>query len=93
MLCIIQDDPEELGTVLKLMGNIYEDAAFTVIAANYTNADEALTGIRPDSRNIRSVIGVVDEVPLIHRKTWLKVRGTSWAQRGWTFQEAVFPRK
>jgi hypothetical protein len=38
-LCIVQDEPDELGTILKFMGKIDEDAAFTIIAADNANAD------------------------------------------------------
>jgi len=45
-LCIVQDDSESKHSQLALMGNIFQSAYFTIIAANGWDADHGLRGIR-----------------------------------------------
>lgn len=84
-LCIAQDNKKERTPTLKSMDKIYEEAAFTIIAASGTNADSGLQGVRPASRNFNSTTGVLDGIPLIQGKKGLDLRRTPWARRGWTF--------
>jgi hypothetical protein len=92
-LCIAQDNKKEWMPTLKSMDKIYEEAAFTIIAASGTNADAGLQGVRPASRNFNSITGVLDGIPLIQGKKILDLGSTPWAKRGWTFQETILSRK
>jgi hypothetical protein len=44
-LCICQDDPEMKAAQIDTMGDIYNNAIFTIIAANGWDADHGLRGI------------------------------------------------
>jgi hypothetical protein len=92
-LCIIQDDEKELNITLKSMAKIYENAQFTIVAADGTNADAGLPGVRPQSRSLTNITGIVDGIPLIHQRSRLQLESTPWARRAWTFQEALFSLK
>jgi len=78
-LCIIQDDEKELNTTLKSMAKIYENAQFTIVAADGKNADAGLPGVRPQSRSLRNVTGIVDGIPLIQQRSRLQLESTPWA--------------
>jgi hypothetical protein len=75
------------------MGKIYENAVFTIVAADGTNADAGLPGVRPKSRHVVNVIETVDGIPLIQHRDFLKLEDTPWAKRAWTFQEALFSQR
>ena len=91
-LCIVQDDETELSNTLKFMHKIYENALFTIVAADGTNADAGLPGVRPDSRQVVNVTATVNSIPLIQHRPFLQLDETPWAKRAWTFQEALFSR-
>ncbi|KIL88272.1 hypothetical protein FAVG1_08351 [Fusarium avenaceum] len=104
-LCIIQDDESVMLEVVDKMDSIYRESILTLIAASGTDAYSGIPGVRPGTRfleqhtlEIRGVqlIDSVDEHQFdLHSMSkepeW--VSGTPWAQRAWTFQEALVSRK
>lgn len=92
VLCIMQDDPNELSTTLHFMNKVYSNAFLTIVAAD-GSADHGLKGVLPNSRDIQSVTGSVDTIPFMQEVQILDMNNTAWAQRGWTFQEGIFAKK
>ncbi|KAI0390897.1 HET-domain-containing protein [Xylariaceae sp. FL0594] len=74
-LCIVQDDSESKHSQLALMGDIFQGAYFTIVAANGWDANHGLRGIKGYE---------VEYMRHIQREE------TIWYSRGWTFQEMFF---
>lgn len=96
-LCITQDDPEEVASLIKVMDRIYENALLTIVAATGTNADSGLHGLHPGSRDLQYVTGTVEGISLTtdgrildEDRDW---GVTPWYTRGWTYQEDHFSRR
>lgn len=94
-LCIIQDDDGDKYRQLPIMDQIYQQAYLVVIAATGNDAHAGLPGTtKPRTRiNQQSeTIGGID-----FNTSFLSLRhalGTSsWATRGWTFQEGLLSRR
>lgn len=85
-LCIVQDDPEELGTCVVLMDRIYQEAVVTIVAAGGVDAHTGLPGVAPTPRKGQRVVEEI--VPGLHMAAiqdldfWL--RPSRYSQRGWT---------
>jgi hypothetical protein len=90
-LCILQDDPEDVATVLENMDKIFELAILTIIAASGTNAD---SGLIERKGTFSSVTGFVEGIGLVEIKRWpTDLRECPWSQRGWCYQEDHFSTK
>ncbi|KAK0615299.1 heterokaryon incompatibility protein-domain-containing protein [Bombardia bombarda] len=87
-LCICQDDEDAKGPQIDIMGDIYNNALVTLIAANGWDADHGLRGIKgiTEPRNLPPNAG--DE----YFKA-IDPQSSVWYSRGWTFQEAFFSRR
>lgn len=94
-LCLVQDDPEDVSIGVNLMGSIYLNSLFTIIAGSGTDANTGLIGVQPLSRS--STQFIVDIAPDLrmtatHNIDWHLSRSI-YNQRGWTCQELVLPRR
>jgi hypothetical protein len=71
-LCIPQDDEKELSIQIQSMDTIYSNALVTLIAAEGSDSNAGLPGVRPCSRNHRQHFEVADgftiytSTPLLH---------------------------
>jgi hypothetical protein len=95
-LCIVQDEsPENLAQQLNQMANIYNRATLTLVAATGDSAAHGLAGVsyardaRQHSLRFDDEFEDVREVPFLHTC----LRRSTWATRGWTYQEYVFSQK
>ncbi|ETS77265.1 hypothetical protein PFICI_11139 [Pestalotiopsis fici W106-1] len=82
-LCIVQDDvgPDgEKQEQIEAMGRIYNHAAVTLVAAE----GDASAGFPGVTRPF---------VPSRRHRSWNIIRPSRWAQRGWTYQEAMLSRR
>ncbi|KAL4746953.1 heterokaryon incompatibility protein-domain-containing protein [Aspergillus terricola var. indicus] len=93
MLCIIQDDPEDLQTQVKAMGEIYPSATIVLVASYGNSMEFGIPGIghprnavqqNADIAGLRvtNVLREADEDPF-----------NVWPTRGWTYQEAVLSNR
>jgi len=97
-LCIVQNDEASLNAHLEDMASIFENAIFTIVAADGSNADYGLPGLQNISRPRRPM----PEILLPDGQTRVTIRRTNWliddhpppwVTRGWTLQESIFSRK
>ncbi|KAH8803493.1 heterokaryon incompatibility protein-domain-containing protein, partial [Xylogone sp. PMI_703] len=98
--CIIQDDKNEMNTIIPMMGQVYKAAQFTIIAASGNAANAGIPGLKPESRCIQSITGTIEGIQLIlNRKRPSQVdvdfdpRDHVWGTRCWTFQEWLFSNR
>ncbi|KAJ4299244.1 hypothetical protein N0V90_004488 [Kalmusia sp. IMI 367209] len=80
---------------IKQMGQIYASAHLTIIAAVGTDPTYGLPGVsqRRNSRQTRiEQVGPVTLVQLMTR-TARDVHQSTWATRGWTFQEGILSKR
>lgn len=93
-LCILQDDEHKHTELLK-MSAIYANASFTIIAAQGSDANYGLRGLKGFSRprnleNLTYPIGSARVgIPMTSRFAYPKPP-CPWKIRGWTFQEGLF---
>ncbi|CAG9983731.1 unnamed protein product [Clonostachys byssicola] len=104
-LCIIQDDESDMLETIDSMDTIYRQSIVTIVAAAGVNAHAGIPGVRPGTRTLVQQQLEVRGVPLIdsvdHRQLRMQtsyeepqwISGTPWAQRAWTFQEALVSRR
>lgn len=93
-LCIPQDDPECLQRHIRHMASIYEAAVFTIVAADGTDANHGIPGLRGISaaRKVPPFLQLTSRLRLRPRLP-VKTQRSPWGKRGWTFQEQIFSRK
>ncbi|KAF4443085.1 tol [Fusarium acutatum] len=97
-LCIVQDDPADLGHQTARMDLIYSRALFTVLAACGQDSTSGLAGLPSYPRDIfqrqvkisSSGLHIMPLVTLSEEDT---LQFSSWNTRGWTFQERLLSRR
>jgi len=68
-LCVVQDDPVEVSCMIKAMDKIFKAATLTIIVGDGKYANAGLAGVRPGSRNIQSVTGLVEGIGVASAET------------------------
>ena len=92
-LCVIQDDDDDKKDQIEAMGSIYSSSLLVLVAAYGDSMDFGIPGVGHLRRvvqhhedilglRIASVVRSVDDDPL-----------DLWHTRGWTYQEAVLPKR
>lgn len=95
-MCILQDDDDpEKSEQIKNMDQIYGSAILTIVAADATNANAGLEGVREGSR---SVMQLAEELrPGFHIMAPTAVPQeldkSPWNMRAWTMQERLLSRR
>ncbi|KAF3039491.1 hypothetical protein E8E12_002208 [Didymella heteroderae] len=93
--CIDQGNAAEKHHQIMRMGDIYSAAHFTIVAAAGSNPDYGLPGVLPDNRKgprfqIKDSVCFY-EVP--QTSALEDVAMSTWASRGWTYQESFLSRR
>jgi len=92
--CIIQDDPQDKGEQIVAMAAIYWLAKFAIIVTD-GDSDSGIAGIGHE----RAQQQISDEISGFKFTNepagWREIiSGSSvWSTRGWTYQEAILPRR
>ncbi|KAF4970231.1 hypothetical protein FSARC_2696 [Fusarium sarcochroum] len=104
-LCIIQDEESDLIEFIEKMDVIYNESILSIIAASGLSADSGIPGLHPGTRTLEQRLIEARGVPLVdcidHKMMRFNsyftepewIAGTPWAQRAWTFQEALVSRR
>ena len=95
-LCILQDDddPEKLEQINN-MDQIYGSAILTIVAADATNANHGLEGVREGSRSVMQLAEELRPGFHIMAPTVVPQRldQSPWNMRAWTMQERLLSRR
>lgn len=100
-ICILQDNAWDSGRYISKMDLIYSGASLTIVAAAGTDADAALPGVRPDTRDLKHLQEVVkvnlprgpQELAVARGLLLPLLASSKWESRGWTYQERVFSHR
>ncbi|KAI1458554.1 heterokaryon incompatibility protein-domain-containing protein [Annulohypoxylon moriforme] len=101
-LCILQNDPISRGAQIQAMGQIYELASFTIVAAGAGDGTFGLRGTagRPRPKASRSTLHIESSTMSREELRFNDAIGpmrlveeSPWSQRGWTFQEQILSRR
>ncbi|KAI0883787.1 heterokaryon incompatibility protein-domain-containing protein [Annulohypoxylon maeteangense] len=88
-LCIVQDDSENKQANIERMGQIYNEALLTIVAAAGTHADHGLPGVSPEcQRSPRQKTVTIQGITMANR-FYSNINSTYWNKRGWTYQERI----
>ncbi|KAI9927491.1 hypothetical protein MW887_003106 [Aspergillus wentii] len=91
-LCILQDEGarEEAKIQINAMGDIYGRSHVTLVALEGTNADHGLPGVSNINRAHSPLVKMPGAYLVKLRESYSsQVSRSTWATRGWTFQEAL----
>jgi hypothetical protein len=84
MLCIVQDDPQSKHSEIQNMGNIYEGAYVTVIAASGINAESGIWGIPAEEGARKRTRDPEHQAPQYREGSHADaIRSALWYKRGW----------
>ena len=95
-MCIVQDSQADMQDQFPKMGQIYGNALLTIVAAD---GDDASTGLFNNSNTAsrvgRQCVRYSKDLGLLICPPDLNtvLRETTWATRGWTFQEALLSKR
>ncbi|RYN63414.1 hypothetical protein AA0118_g4836 [Alternaria tenuissima] len=86
--CINQLAEGHKQAQIQLMGRIYADSELVVIAAAGDSSDYGLPGVGARAREAQRRTRLENDVELIEmNEPDNELRSSTWAQRGWTYQE------
>jgi hypothetical protein len=91
--CIDQGNPQEKHSIIRNMNKVYEGADFTIIAAAGDDPSYGLPGVRGTPRTLQLTLslGGLDFVSV--EDISHEVNRSTWASRGWTYQEMLLSRR
>lgn len=98
-LCIIQDDPVNVREQIAQMGQIYQAAVLTLIAAPDAPSSQCLPGISPSSSRQQQGVIRLENMALVtsataeFSSTIEATEYSSWSTRAWTMQESLLSRR
>ncbi|EMD62348.1 hypothetical protein COCSADRAFT_42659, partial [Bipolaris sorokiniana ND90Pr] len=90
--CINQKDEAEKGVQINMMDCIYSQAQLTIVATD-PNPSKGLPGVGSRARNKQQSLplGNIELIKTYH--TDEAILRSTWATRGWTFQEGYLSRR
>jgi hypothetical protein len=79
------------------MAYIYHNASLTIVATQGTDSDHGLHGLQSISKSgsfTQQIFTYVENIQLLYRQQLShRTEKEAWANRGWTFQEALFSQR
>ncbi|KAK4664814.1 uncharacterized protein QC763_507870 [Podospora pseudopauciseta] len=92
-LCIVHEEGSKY-TQIRDMAKIYENTRLTIVAGDGLDADHGLRGIPNVSqpRRLHPELELSDTIS-VRAPQNLALEGTTWARRGWTWQELQFSQR
>ncbi|KAF8971856.1 heterokaryon incompatibility protein-domain-containing protein, partial [Flammula alnicola] len=94
-LCLVQDDEDDMLHGIAHMDLVYKGAILTIIAAQGTDANAGLPGLRPSSRKVKQ--NIVEVLPGVRMTTTRGVydalSNSRYSTRGWTAQELILSHR
>ncbi|KAK3365564.1 heterokaryon incompatibility protein-domain-containing protein, partial [Lasiosphaeria ovina] len=92
--CIRQDRPLEKHEQIKKMGDIYEQAVVTIVAAAGDSGAHGLPGVRDTPRVLYQNITIGDQsLSVASTNVSTRIQQSRWNTRGWTYQESLLSRR
>ena len=94
-LCIDQASHTDKNSQIHIMDEIYGGAELTIVAAAGTSKDFGLPGVSTTPRTKPMPTVNVGNVQIVctERNPQHLIRSSEWAQRAWTFQEALLSQR
>ncbi|KAK8115701.1 hypothetical protein PG984_012203 [Apiospora sp. TS-2023a] len=94
-MCIDQNDDDMKASQIAQMDKIYAHAYLTIVAAAGQDSSYGLPGVGDQQRRPQGHVNVAGGVDLIHISphTSAELNGSTWAQRGWTYQEGYMSHR
>ncbi|KAF2136615.1 uncharacterized protein K452DRAFT_313050 [Aplosporella prunicola CBS 121167] len=95
-ICIQQDNESDVRSQIGSMDIIYSHAALTIVAAAGDNADDGLSGVRSRRRMMPQYTACIQGLHLIgsqNKDHYSQISDSTWATRGWTFQEKALSKR
>ncbi|RGP80793.1 hypothetical protein FLONG3_1134 [Fusarium longipes] len=92
--CIDQEDKESKQKELQRMDKIYSQACFTIIAAAGDDSSHGLAGVSAPRDEQKETVQINDtQFRYLGKPPREKIDSTTWAKRGWTYQERFLSRR
>ncbi|KAK4448392.1 heterokaryon incompatibility protein-domain-containing protein [Podospora aff. communis PSN243] len=93
-LCLEQDSPSK-RLAIRQMDALYGCAQLTIVAADGSDAENGLPGIRPHPQRRQRTVRVTERVTLAHTLPAFtsSVYWGTWNTRGWTYQERILSNR
>ncbi|KAK7931135.1 hypothetical protein PG985_001847 [Apiospora marii] len=94
-MCIDQDDDDMKASQVAQMDKIYAHAYLTLVAAAGQDSSYGLPGVGDKQRHPQGhvhVAGAVDMIQIFPH-TSSELNGSTWARRGWTYQEGYMSHR
>lgn len=93
-LCIMQDDPGEKRDQIRRMAGIYMAAEAVLVVASGDSMDQAIPGVSVDRpERIQGEFLGLRLTQSHFNDPWDTLQSTTWATRGWTYQEGILPSR
>ncbi|KAF9630207.1 hypothetical protein BFW01_g388 [Lasiodiplodia theobromae] len=93
-LCIMQDDPDEKQDQISRMAGIYTAAEAVLVLASGDSMDQAVPGVSVDRpERIQGEFLGLRLTQSCFKDPWDILESTTWATRGWTYQEGILPSR
>lgn len=92
-ICLAGLDPAERVRQTHLVGDIFAQAALTIVVASGTSVDDGLPGVSV-ARTAQMSLKVNDDLfTTTLLRPDMEIADSAWASRAWTFQEAALSRR
>ncbi|KAM5353343.1 hypothetical protein ACJZ2D_016754 [Fusarium nematophilum] len=95
LICIDQDDPQDIKRQIEQMDLVYRLADATLIAVTAKDANCSLPGVR-EPRSVQEHVLRINDRRIycsLQANDYTVIARSRWRSRGWTFQEGIMTRR